>query len=108
MEYRHLGRTGVQVSSIGLGSDDFGDGTPPELAEAIMLRALDASINLIDTGNLYAGGTSEAIMLSEAKGYVRFASEESPYNLLDSIAARRGRPSRAPRPPGNAHRRGAG
>ena len=62
MEYRYLGRTGVQVSPIGLGSDDFGDGTPPELAEAIMLRALDAGINLVDTGNLYAGGTSEAII----------------------------------------------
>ena len=62
MEYRYLGRTGVQVSPIGLGSDDFGDGTSPELAEAIMLRALDGGINLIDTGNLYAGGTSEAII----------------------------------------------
>ena len=42
MEYRYLGRTGVQVSPIGLGSDDFGDGTPPELAETLILRALDA------------------------------------------------------------------
>ena len=62
MEYRYLGRTGVQVSPVGLGSDDFGDGTPPELAETLMLRSLDAGINLIDTGNLYAGGTSEAII----------------------------------------------
>lgn len=62
MEYRYLGRTGVQVSPIGLGSDDFGDGTTPELAEQIILRSLDAGINLIDTGNLYAGGTSEKII----------------------------------------------
>ena len=62
MEYRYLGRTGVQVSPLGLGSDDFGDGTPPALAETLILRALDAGINLIDTGNLYAGGASEAII----------------------------------------------
>ena len=62
MEYRYLGRTGVQVSPLGLGSDDFGDGTPPDLAERIILRSLDAGINLIDTGNLYAGGRSEAII----------------------------------------------
>lgn len=73
MEYRHLGRTGVQVSPLGLGSDDFGDGTPPALAEALILRALDAGISLIDTGNLYAGGASEAIIgktLAEAAGSV--------------------------------------
>jgi len=31
MEYRFLGRTGVQVSLICLGSDDFGDATPPDV-----------------------------------------------------------------------------
>ena len=62
MEYRYLGRTGVQVSPIGLGSDDFGDRTPAATAEKIILRSLDAGINLIDTGNLYAGGTSEKII----------------------------------------------
>ena len=49
MNYRYLGRTGVQVSPICLGSDDFGDGTPPAIAENILLHALDACINLIDT-----------------------------------------------------------
>ena len=62
MEYRYLGRTGIQVSPVCLGSDDFGDGTPPEVAEKLILRSLDAGINLIDTGNLYAGGRSEAII----------------------------------------------
>ena len=62
MEYRLLGRTGVQVSPIGLGSDNFGDGTPAELATRIIDRALDGGINLIDTGNLYAGGASERII----------------------------------------------
>ena len=62
MIYRYLGRTGVQVLPICLGSDDFGDGTPPAIAENIILHALDAGINLIDTGNLYAGGESEKII----------------------------------------------
>ena len=62
MEYRFLGRTGVQIAPICLGSDDFGDGTPPDVAENIIFRALDAGINLIDTGNLYAGGESEKII----------------------------------------------
>ena len=59
MNYRYLGRTGVQVSPICLGSDDFGDRTPPAVAKNIILHALDTGINLIDTGNLYAGGESE-------------------------------------------------
>jgi aryl-alcohol dehydrogenase-like predicted oxidoreductase len=62
MEYRTLGRTGVMVSPICLGSDDFGDATPPDIAAEIILRALDAGINLIDTGNLYAEGESEKII----------------------------------------------
>ncbi len=62
MEYRLLGRTGVKVSPVCLGSDDFGDATPPDVAAQIIIRGLDAGINLIDTGNLYAGGTSEKII----------------------------------------------
>ena len=62
MDYRYLGRTGVQISPICLGSDDFGDRTPPKVANQIILGALDVGINLIDTGNLYAGGQSEKII----------------------------------------------
>ena len=62
MEYRFLGRTGVRVSPLCLGSDDFGDGTPPDMAEKIIVRSAEAGINLIDTGNLYAGGMSERII----------------------------------------------
>lgn len=62
MEYRLLGRTGVKVSPVCLGSDDFGDATPPDVAAKIIIRAVRAGINLIDTGNLYAGGMSEKII----------------------------------------------
>jgi aryl-alcohol dehydrogenase-like predicted oxidoreductase len=62
MDYRLLGRTGVKVSPIALGSDDFGDATPPPIAAQLIVRAVEAGINLIDTGNLYAGGMSEKII----------------------------------------------
>ena len=58
MEYRNLGRTGVKISTICLGSDDFGDSTSAGIAEKIIIRSVDAGINLIDTGNLYAEGES--------------------------------------------------
>jgi aryl-alcohol dehydrogenase-like predicted oxidoreductase len=62
MEYRALGRTGVRVSPIGLGTDNFGDATRAEEATRIINRALDAGVNLIDTGDVYCEGESERII----------------------------------------------
>ena len=62
MEYRSLGRTGVKISSLCLGTDNFGNPTPESESIAIINRALDASINLIDTSNSYANGESERII----------------------------------------------
>jgi aryl-alcohol dehydrogenase-like predicted oxidoreductase len=62
MEYRTLGRTGVNVSSLVLGTDNFMDPTPPSDCERILLRALDAGINMIDTGDVYADGEGERII----------------------------------------------
>ena len=62
MEYRALGRTGVKISPLGLGSDNFGDLTPEKEANRIINRALDAGINLIDTGDIYCEGESERII----------------------------------------------
>lgn len=62
MDYRVLGRTGVKVSPIGLGAGNFADPTPEDECARIINRALDAGINLIDTGNSYAGGESERII----------------------------------------------
>jgi aryl-alcohol dehydrogenase-like predicted oxidoreductase len=61
MEYRQLGRTGVQVSSVCLGCMMFGRVTAPEDAYPIIDRALDAGINFIDTANVYSRGKSEEI-----------------------------------------------
>lgn len=62
MEYRTLGRTGVKVSPLCLGTANFADPTPEEEAIQILNRALDAGINLIDTGDSYANGESERII----------------------------------------------
>jgi len=62
MEYRTLGRTGVNVSSLCLGTDNFLDPTPAKECEKILNKAIDAGINLIDTGDVYADGEGEKII----------------------------------------------
>lgn len=62
MEYRFLGRSGVKVAPLGLGTGNFSDPTPEDEAHRIINRAIDAGINLIDTGNSYANGESERII----------------------------------------------
>ena len=52
MEYRMLGRSGVQVSSLALGTDNFMDPTPAAECENILKKAIGAGINLIDTGDV--------------------------------------------------------
>ena len=62
MEYRLLGRTGLKVSSLCLGTSNFADPTPEEECIAIVNRAIEAGINLIDTGDSYANGECERII----------------------------------------------
>jgi len=62
MEYRILGRTGVRVSALALGTANFADPTPEDEAKQILERAVDAGINVIDTGNSYAKGEAERII----------------------------------------------
>jgi 1-deoxyxylulose-5-phosphate synthase len=62
MHYRPLGRTGVRVAPLALGTFNFPDPTPEEEALRIVERALDAGINLIDTADSYNGGESERVV----------------------------------------------
>lgn len=62
MEYRFLGKTGVEVSALCLGTFSFGFLTPPEDAEEMLKQAIDAGINIIDTADSYSNGESEAII----------------------------------------------
>ena len=69
-EYRSLGRTGIQVSPLCLGTMMFGAwGNPDHDASiAIIHHALDAGINFIDTADVYARGESEEIVGKALKG----------------------------------------
>ena len=62
MNYRILGRSGVKVSSLGLGTDNFANPTSPKESIEIIDKAIDAGINFIDTANTYADGKSERII----------------------------------------------
>ena len=62
MEYRTLGRTGVMVSPICLGSMNFGKPTSEEDSVKIINHAIDSGINFIDTANVYNDGESERIV----------------------------------------------
>jgi aryl-alcohol dehydrogenase-like predicted oxidoreductase len=58
MEYTHLGRSGLSVSRLCLGTMNFGPLTAPEQAHAIMDRAHELGINFFDTANRYGGAAS--------------------------------------------------
>jgi aryl-alcohol dehydrogenase-like predicted oxidoreductase len=70
MEVRPLGRTGVQVSKLCLGTMMFGawGNTDHEDSIRIIHRALDAGINFVDTADVYSAGESEEILGKALKG----------------------------------------
>ena len=70
MEYRPLGRTGVQVSPLCLGAMMFGPWGNDDRTDVprIIHRALDAGINIIDTADVYSGGVSEEIVGQAIEG----------------------------------------
>ena len=53
MKYTYLGRTGLKVSRLCLGTMNFGKPTAEKEAFAIMDKALDAGINFFDTADVY-------------------------------------------------------
>ena len=62
MEYTHLGRTGLSVSRLCLGTMNFGPHTSEADAHAIMDRGHELGINFYDTANRYGGGDTEKII----------------------------------------------
>ena len=70
MELRELGRTGVSVSPLCLGTMMFGawGNTDHDDSIRIIHRALDAGINFVDTADVYARGESEEIVGKALKG----------------------------------------
>lgn len=72
MQYRNLGKWGVKVSEVSLGSWlTFGHATDEETAAQCIYRAYELGINLFDTANVYAAGRAEEVMGKALKAFRR-------------------------------------
>ncbi|TBL69930.1 aldo/keto reductase [Paenibacillus thalictri] len=78
MEYGRLGKTGLNISRIGLGCWNFGSSNPrwgkpgkvdADAAVNIIHQAIDKGINFFDTANRYTGGESEEILGRAIRGH---------------------------------------
>src|ERR1700688_3946998 len=72
MRYKVLGKTGVRISEVALGTmtfgEDWGWGAPPEASARMLDLVADAGGNVIDTADVYTNGTSETILGELLKG----------------------------------------
>jgi aryl-alcohol dehydrogenase-like predicted oxidoreductase len=63
MEIRNLGSSGLRVSAVGLGCNNFGQRTDLEASRKVIHKAIDLGITLFDTADIYAGqGGSETVL----------------------------------------------
>jgi aryl-alcohol dehydrogenase-like predicted oxidoreductase len=62
MDYKNLGRSGLKVSPLCLGTDNFANPTPEDECAKIIETALEAGINFIDTSDSYVKGECERII----------------------------------------------
>ena len=68
MQYRHLGKSPLQVSALCLGTMMFGDQTGQDEAAAIVADARAHGVNYIDTADVYTKGASETMLGNLLKG----------------------------------------
>src|SRR4030081_3227323 len=72
MRYKLLGKSGVRISEVALGTmtfgEDWGWGAPPDVSARILDLFADAGGNVIDTADVYTNGTSETILGELLKG----------------------------------------
>jgi aryl-alcohol dehydrogenase-like predicted oxidoreductase len=62
MEYRALGRTGLQVSRLCFGTMSFGGDADEATSRSMFMRCREAGINFFDCADVYAGGKSETLL----------------------------------------------
>ena len=63
MQTRNLGGSGLRVSVVGLGCNNFGQRTDPDTSRKVIHKAIDLGITLFDTADIYAGrGASEEVL----------------------------------------------
>lgn len=68
MQYRRLGKSGLEVSVVGLGGNNFGPRADERTSAAVIRQAVDLGVNLIDTADIYGQGTSEEYVGRAVKG----------------------------------------
>ena len=74
MKYRQLGKHGVKVSEVSLGSWlTYGNATEEDTARACIEKAYDLGINFFDTANVYARGKSEEVVGRALAAYDRWS-----------------------------------
>ena len=66
MEYRNLGRSGLQVSVVGLGCNNFGMRCDLDQSKAVVRKAIETGINFFDTADIYGGRGKSEEYLGEA------------------------------------------
>src|SRR5436305_8920241 len=68
MQIRNLGGSGLRVSAVGLGCNNFGQRTDLETSRKVIHRAIDLGITLFDTADMYAGMGGSETVLGEVLG----------------------------------------
>ena len=68
MEFRRLGTSGLKVSEVGLGCNNFGMRLDQEGTTAVVDACLDAGINFFDTADIYGASKSETLLGEALKG----------------------------------------
>jgi len=68
VEYRNLGNSGLKVSVVGLGCNNFGMRIDTEQTRVVVNKALDEGINLFDTADIYGNRGGSETMLGKALG----------------------------------------
>lgn len=68
MKYKSLGRSGLKVSQLCLGTNNFGAQINELTANEIVSKAIDCGINIVDTANMYTRGKSEEVLGKVLKG----------------------------------------
>ena len=68
MKYRNLGKSGLEVSEVGLGCNNFGRRWGYDRAKTIIDAALDHGVNFLDTADVYGEGGSETVIGKALRG----------------------------------------
>jgi aryl-alcohol dehydrogenase-like predicted oxidoreductase len=96
MQIRNLGGSGLRMSAVGLGCNNFGQRTDLEASRKVIYKALDLGITLFDTADIYANmGGSETVLgtvLGERRKYIVLATKFSKPMATDGTKQGASRP----------------